>query len=268
MTEEVKCPISGKSMSFVFSEIVLNKYKVKYYYCKESGLLKTETPYWLEEAYQSAISETDVGIAARSIANSTMLEVILECLSISEGQFLDVAGGYGLLTRLMRDKGFDCYSIDKYCLNLFAKAFEPTSNFRADALFAFEVLEHVENPFQFLSEIFEQYGCKTVIISTLTFVEAIPSADWWYYSFESGQHLTFYQPRTLSLLAKRLGCKYYMINGNVHIISDIEISGIRSQILCNKYFRRVYSVYVRFKRKGLTRTWDDFLLVKGRIEKS
>ncbi|MDM9385349.1 methyltransferase domain-containing protein [Chlorogloeopsis sp. ULAP01] len=83
-----------------------------------------------------------------------------------KGKFLDVSGGYGLLTRLMRDIGFDCYTTDKYCQNLFAKAFEPTDKFEADALFAFEVLEHIENPLKFLSKIFMKSGCKTLIFST------------------------------------------------------------------------------------------------------
>ena len=157
MTEQTKCPISEVSMESVFEETILQKYKVTYYFCKECGLLKTEKPFWLNEAYSEAIGDTDTGVLMRNIVNSDWLEVLLESLFIEKGKFLDVAGGYGLLTRLMRDKGFDCYTTDKFCQNLFAKTFEPDAYFKADALFAFEVFEHIDNPLEFLHTLFEKY---------------------------------------------------------------------------------------------------------------
>jgi hypothetical protein len=262
MTNYEKCPISGAQMQPVFSETVLGKYPVTYYYCKESGILKTETPYWLNEAYQDAIADTDVGVVMRNIAASKFLERILHHLFGRKGQFLDVSGGYGLLTRLMRDKGFDCYTTDKYCENLFAKAFEPTIGFRADALFAFEVLEHLENPHEFLKEIFDKYSCKTLIFSTLTFSDHIPPKDWYYYSFETGQHITFYQPRTLALLAEAFGSKYYMIGPDIHIITDLHLSTTSRLLLFNKYLRKLYSFYVQQQRQGLSKNWDDYLFLK------
>ena len=270
MTEysQPECPISGKPMDPVFSATILRKYKVTYYYCKESGLLKTEKPYWLDEAYQKAINDTDTGLVARNISNSNMLEVVLACLGIENGKLLDVAGGYGLLTRLMRDKGFECYTTDKYCENLFAKTFEPVTDFKADALFAFEVLEHIEDPLQFLLTVFRMYRCKTIIFSTLTFANEIPSNDWWYYSFEEGQHITFYQPRTLSQLADRLGCKYYMIDPCLHVFTDKNIQRTKKILLVNKILHGLYSIYVRHKRKGLSKTWDDHLKMKEYLKAS
>ena len=235
MTKFEKCPISGKVMKPVFSEIILAKYLVTYYYCEDSGLLKTQTPYWLDEAYQEAIADTDIGLVRRNIAISKFLERILYHLFKNQGKFLDVSGGYGLLTRLLRDMGFDCYTTDKYCKNIFAKAFEPVGDFKADALFAFEVLEHLENPYQFLKDIFDKYCCKTLIFSTLTFSDKIPSRDWSYYSFETGQHITFYQPFTLDILAKKLGINYYMISPDFHIMSDITMSISTRLLLFNKY---------------------------------
>ena len=248
-------------MEPVFSEILLRKWKVTYYYCQACGILKTEEPYWLDEAYQEAISDTDTGLVARNIHHSNNLEVILACLSLENGKFLDVAGGYGLLARLMRDKGFDCYTTDKYCQNVFAKTFEPGNDFKADALFAFDVLEHLEDPLQFLSAVFNWYRCKTIIFSTLTFEDTIPSKDWWYYSFDSGQHITFYQPRTLSLLAEHFACEYYRISPNLHIITDLEIPKVRRHLLLNRPLRRLYASYVRYKRRGLSKVGDDRLKV-------
>ncbi|HTA75623.1 MAG TPA: class I SAM-dependent methyltransferase [bacterium] len=257
MTEKIQCPLSDHPMESVFTETVLNKYKVTFYHCEDCGLLKSEHPYWLEESYQVAIADTDTGLVGRNITNRFLLMPILQRLFRGKGKFLDVAGGYGLLTRLMRDMGFDCYSTDKYCQNLFAKSFEPTDGFKADALFAFEILEHVVDPYQFIKDIFTQYHCKTLVFSTLTFEGGIPPKDWWYYSFEAGQHITFYEPRTLAYLAKRLGCEYYMLNPGFHVITNRKLSMLDSLFIFNRYFRKLYTYFLFWKRKNLSLVWDD-----------
>lgn len=267
MSANVRCSITGSLMRPVFSEIVLGKYDVSYYYSEESGLLRTEKPYWLGESYQDAISCTDTGLVSRNNSNSKVLEVILECLNLGKGVYLDIAGGYGLLTRLLRDKGFDCYTTDRYCENIFAKSFEPIPGFKADAMFAFEVLEHLEDPFQFLNEMFELYNCRTLIFSTVTFFGEVPPRDWWYFSFETGQHISFYQPRTLSLLAERLGCKYFKLDENFHIISDIQLNPLAKLVLFNRLFRRIFAAFIRRRRKGYSKTWSDHLKMKAGLDR-
>ena len=268
MSAQHKCPISDDTMEPVFSEVLLGKYAVSYYYCKVCGFLNTENPYWLKEAYQEAISGSDTGLVQRNIANCAFLEGLLQLLFRGEGRYLDIAGGYGLLTRLLRDKGFDCYSTDKYCRNLLAGAFKPGKEFKADALFAFEVLEHIEDPLKFLSNAFREFDCRTLIFSTLTFKHPVPPRDWWYYMFDSGQHISFYQTHTLSLLAEKLGCLYYNINENLHLITDTGIHGIRRRVLLNRYLRRIYSLYARFKRRNLSKTWEDHLKIKENSDPS
>ena len=269
MTE--KCSICGNEMNPAFSEILIKKISVEYLYCETCGLLKTEKPYWLKEAYQQAIATCDTGQLQRNIVNSTIVEVMLHCLFGGKGKFLDVAGGYGVLARLLRDMGFDCYTMDPYCQNLFARAFEPGDEFRANALFAFEVLEHIESPREFLKNLFDTYSCKTILASTLTFAGAIPPKNWWYYAFETGQHISFYQPRTIAFLADTLGCRYYRLGPEWHLITDKRLPGITRIVLTWRLLRKLYALSLHGKRKRMSRTWSDHLLLKSlndsRIEK-
>ncbi|MFH2107286.1 MAG: class I SAM-dependent methyltransferase [Chrysiogenia bacterium] len=261
MTET--CPVCRNEMNQAFSGVILKKNKVEYFFCKTCGLLKTEKPYWLAEVYRQAIAETDTGLLQRNIANSKMVEPILHCLFKGKGRFLDVAGGYGVLTRLLRDMGFDCYSMDQYCQNLFAKAFDPDDGFRANAIFAFEVLEHIKNPREFLKDLFDTYSCKTIIFSTLTFSGDIPKKNWWYYAFETGQHISFYQPRTIVFLASTLGCRYYRLGPELHLMTDMRLPGFLRMVLTHRFVRKLFALSLHWKRKRISRTWSDHLLLKS-----
>lgn len=255
----MECPISAESMAPAFTATVLGKYEVAYYRCPGCGLLKTEPPHWLEEAYQDAIADADTGILARNNTNADLAELVFETLHLADGRFLDVAGGYGLLTRLLRDKGFDCYSTDKYCQNIFAKRFEPPADFSASALLAFEVLEHVEDPLAFISEAFGKYGSRTLVFSTLTFSGPVPPKSWWYYLFNTGQHISFYEPRTLAALAERLGCRHYMISTDLHLITDQPMTLVQRCLILKRSCRALYGAWLRYKRRRLSRTWSDHL---------
>lgn len=253
------CPITGAETRLVFQHQVLHRHDVRYYYCEESGLLRTEAPHWKEEAYRAAIADSDTGLVMRNLQNARFLTPLLEFTFSRQARFLDVAGGYGLLTRLLRDAGFDCHTSDPWCQNLFAQGFEPGPGFRADALFAFEVLEHVEDPLAFLREQFEKYQCRFLVFSTLTFSGAPPAPDWWYYAFHSGQHITFYQPRTLALLAEKLGCLYHPVNAGLHVFSPGPLPWATRCLLRSRVARHALGRLAGWRRRGLSLTWKDSL---------
>ena len=261
MSDYKKCLICSERVVFVFKMIILKKYTVSYFYCDNCGFLKTEKPYWLNEAYQDAISDSDTGIVKRNIENSKRLIPFLNGICNPSGEFVDISGGYGLLTRLLRDKGFNCFSTDKYCQNIFAKDFEPEDGMKADCLFAFEVLEHIDNAASFFKEYFNKFKCKTVIFTTETFDGAPPFMDWWYYSFETGQHISFYQKRTLQEIAELLGCKYYRISNCWHLITDKVLPLYMKQVLLNKYLRLIYSIWLKICCKRNSKTLEDNYLI-------
>ena len=87
----------------------IKKYDVSYFQCQQCWLLQTEEPYWLDEAYTSAIIIVDTGLTQRNISIASKLAVLIYFKFESTSTYLDIAGGYGMLWRLMRDYGFDFF---------------------------------------------------------------------------------------------------------------------------------------------------------------
>lgn len=208
-------------MQLKFSARILDKYDVSYFHCSQCGFLNTETPYWLDEAYSDAIAVTDTGVMERNVSLSARLAVLLNFCLEPEGRYLDAAGGYGLLTRLMRDNGFDYYWADKYCTNLVARGFEyKESGLPLVAVSGFEVIEHVPDPRAFISDLLLAYKSRTFIFSTELYSGNQPPApDWWFYSRITGQHISFFQRRTLERLAGKLGLTLYA-GGGIFVMTD------------------------------------------------
>jgi hypothetical protein len=247
-----KCCVCGAVRSLAFTHIVLGKYSCEYFFCENCGLLQTPNPYWLAEAYDVAIGKLDTGVLARNIKDSKILSLLLPYLSPREGKYLDAAGGYGILTRLMRDLGFDYYWSDKYCSNLFAVGFEGSASTEYDVVSAFEVLEHVTNPFEFLSGVIEQTRCKTIVLSTELYSGQPPAPnDWWYYAFDGGQHISFYQERTLRVLADRLGLNLFT-RGSIHLLTNQRLSPLAFSLRADKRVALLFSPITRVLRKSKT----------------
>lgn len=223
MLNKSRCPICSGLGHGCFDAQVLGKYCAKYFLCPDCGYLWIQNPHWLQEAYSEAIAATDTGIVSRNVDIACKLSAML-IWGLNErgsGKYLDSSGGYGLLVRLMRDYGFDFYWQDKYCGNIVAAGFE----YHADsepyrAVTAFEVLEHLEDPVGYIKDVLDATSASTFIFSTELFVGRPPSpTDWWYYALATGQHIGFFQKKTLEKIANALGMKFYSLNG-VHVFSN------------------------------------------------
>jgi hypothetical protein len=208
------CLICKSDLEYCFSEIYLRKYTSKLYRCPKCGLIKVANPYWLEEAYSDAIVDADTGIVSRNISISNRLSLILYFLFKKDINCLDIAGGYGLLTRMMRDNGFNFSWHDIYCKNILARGFEiKEDGTPIDCISAIEVIEHVENPLEFIRLSMHKFNAKTIIMTTELYVgEKAPNPDWWYYTFNSGQHISFFQIKTFQYISIELGLNCYFWN--------------------------------------------------------
>ena len=259
--ENNSCKICGSERKKIFEKKILEKQDVSYFKCAKCGFVQTEKPYWLSEAYSSAISSVDVGLANRNIQFSDVVENLIYKHFNKHGKFLDFAGGYGLLARIMRDRGFDYYREDKYCENIFAKHFDitdlPEEDRKFELITAFELMEHIENPFEELDYIFSM--TSSFLFST----ELLPDhnvENWWYLGTEHGQHISFYTKDAIKLIAKKYN-KAYFPNGNLHLITDKKNENFFQEIpKYMKFFKKAKKIALP-RKKMPSKTWEDFQVV-------
>lgn len=222
----MSCPICSSPMTDSFKAKVLNKYDALYQVCGVCGFLRADKPYWLNEAYARTIADADTGLVMRNLSLAPQIAGALYW-ALGErgaGRYLDAAGGYGMLTRLMRDFGFDFYWYDEYCENTLAPGFsfrEESKHCRA--VTAIEVFEHLTDPKSFVEKTLSMAGSDTLIFTTSLYNGAPPPKSWWYYSFATGQHVGFFQHHTLQRLATELEMQFVSANG-IHVFSKSKIN--------------------------------------------
>ena len=192
------CPLCGGVAAFLFERPVRRKYTGTFFYCRDCDYVFAASPFWLAEAYQDTKGlSTDTDVAVRNIFTALRLAALyyFALPGAGRGVYLDTAGGYGLLTRLLRDLGFDCYWSDLYAPNLFAPGFEYETQRRpCTAVSAVEVLEHTPNPLRFVEDTLADCGAAFMVFTTEVFPDGQPPAPdrWGYYILDSGQHISFF----------------------------------------------------------------------------
>jgi len=257
-------------MTKIFDCQILGKYDAGYFKCPECEIIKPKNPHWLEESYSSAIAATDVGLVSRNLYHADVVNAILARLQEPSQKILDVGGGYGLLCRILRDKGWDCFTQDIYCENIFSKTFDAIPEMQADTLLAFEVFEHIEDPLTFVEKKVAEHGAKLFIFSTLTHSWDVPPLDWGYYAFETGQHISLYKKNTLSVIAKNIGWYYIPLTAGLHMFCS-EKPGFLNDLLLTKRIRlvsRFYRYYAGYTRRANQRLMDDYENIKAAVKLS
>src|SRR5665647_2372446 len=219
MRPGVRCKICGASTRETHSAIILGQYQVRYWYCDACEFWCTDEPHWLAEAYSKAIVDADTGLVSRNLAATRRLTPLLSGIFGNSGTYVDYAGGYGLLVRLMRDIGFDFYWQDAYAQNLFAQAFEfgdrqPTA---VTAVTAVEAFEHLPDPLAFIDEVVQSTGTDTIVFTT-ELHDASLNTDWWYLTPDLGQHVAFYTRKTLDAIGGQTGMRAYSCHG-LHMLT-------------------------------------------------
>lgn len=220
----MKCRICNAETNFFDKGRILYKYDIKYFKCSECGAIQTEEPYWLQEAYSDAITNSDIGIISRNYRNAEILEKIFSIIFPKKHTFLDYGGGYGIFVRRMRDLGFEFEWFDEYCENIFAKGYEKSKE-HYDIITSFEMFEHLVHPIEECKKMFDL--ADNIVFSTEILPIPNPKiSDWWYYSTDHGQHIIFYTRESLLKIAQSFGKYYYCLCG-FHFFTTNKISKIK-----------------------------------------
>ncbi len=245
------CPVCRSPERPLFKRRILAKYDVTYYFCDACRFLHTERPYWLREAYSDAIVASDTGIVRRNLDSCGKAASIFTWMFGGKGKYIDLAGGYGLFTRLMRDIGFDYYWNDQYADNLLARGFEADIDSRQSFIgaTAFEVLEHLEDPVSFVKSIFDKTACEALLFSTLLYNGNTPPESWWYYGEHSGQHIAFFNRTTLDKLSSILGIPIYS-NGDFHMLSKRPVSPLVFSLATSRLAAKIAPVTFSILKKS------------------
>lgn len=200
------CRICGEPCGKLFEQEVLGRHRVSYYACTACGFVQTEEPFWLAQAHHSPLSDLDTGLVSRNLWLLPRVAMLLLFAGERRGTCVDMGGGCGLFTRLMRDVGFDCYWQDAHATNVLARGFSADAIRGPIALVTLaEVLEHSADPLALLRQAIASYAPRLILTMTEAFDGGPPAPSWPYYAFESGQHVSFFSREALRVAARKLG---------------------------------------------------------------
>ena len=220
---DMECRVCGTLAVPLFETLVLQRHKVTYFECPTCEFVQTETPYWLDEAYEHAFTSTDTGTLQRTLVLGKSAAALAFFAFDRHARFVDYAGGYGTLARYMRDIGFDFYSTDLYATNFMARGFDAEPG-RYELATAFECFEHFVHPGQELEKILAY--SDSIFFTTQLCPKPVPAIDnWWYYSAHHGQHIALYRRKSLAYLGKQYGLNYYNLL-NYHLLTKRTLSPV------------------------------------------
>lgn len=260
--DTLPCRVCGQSSKAVFDGPLLH-YRVHYFDCAHCGYVQTETPYWLEQAYMHAINRSDTGLLRRNARNTNIVLRTLMLIGRLNGRVIDCAGGYGILVRLLRDRGVDAYWHDPHCQNLMARGFEAGAEESADLVTAFEAMEHFVDPLAELVRLLAR--ADTVLVSTDLIADPAPApADWWYYGAEHGQHIGFFRRLTMEHMAHRAGCQLHTDGRQFHLFTRQVIAPWRWSWARKTHALAPLAARLRLRSK----VWTDLELVRDEARAS
>jgi hypothetical protein len=268
----MKCAICNGPYEKLGEATTIHKYVADYRRCSACGFVQVVNPHWLREAYETAMTCTDIGHVWRADYFSKVAKIVIHAFNDPKGTFLDYAAGYGISVRKMRDLGYDFRWYDKYSENLFARGFEAntSSNVKYDLVTAVEVFEHLNDPLQQISDIFK-YSTEVLFTTELISMQPPPLDEWWYYAPEHGQHLAFYTDTALRHVARRFGVNFVSDGINHHLFTRKKISERLFKFVVHPRTREYFDFFVQRS----TLLFDDFqdgrkkaLASKGAVESS
>jgi hypothetical protein len=220
------CQVCASELSSGEAAIIRGKHHSQFLSCPSCGFGTFSNIFWLEDAYATPITPSDIGYVWRNVCWADRVARLFRHYGLPLGNYVDFGSGYGMFVRLMRDRGYHFHSYDPYCANLFAQNTDASvSRFgRYQILTAFEVFEHLSDISNSLEEMLS--FSDTILFSTDLIPRPIPPLDSWpYYGIEHGQHISFWTKDALQILARKNALVYTQlewISPSFHLLAAAE----------------------------------------------
>lgn len=238
MTSHIACPVCGDSATY-FDVVDFNKscgdafcrktglsgIPIYYSKCRGCGFLFAPSIHawnqsqFLENIYNTDYVKFDGDYLEKRPADNTALVEQLFGHQMNIIRHLDYGGGNGLLTSMLKNKGWDSVSYDPFPSN---KVNLETLG-RFNLITAFEVFEHVPDVHQLMENISNLLLPNGVVLaSTLLSDEHVNSDSrlgWWYAAPRNG-HISLFSKASLAVLAKAHGLTVQHLNTNLHIFRN------------------------------------------------
>jgi 2-polyprenyl-3-methyl-5-hydroxy-6-metoxy-1,4-benzoquinol methylase len=208
------CRVCAGSLVMKFRLPVLHdRFEAYFYECQTCGTLQVVNPTWLGQAYADEAlpqpNSPDAGRFVRSFSAYAYICSLLYADVITRNtRTLDFGGGYGLLTQMLLDGGFDAWQFDEYVKapmmapNRCVASLADATRQPFDLITSFEVLEHLlqfEDLFANFARVLKPEG--TLVFSTGVYQPTKHDSTWYYLSRMPGQHITFLSHRGIQHLA-------------------------------------------------------------------
>lgn len=81
-----------------------------------------------------------------------------------------------------------------------------------------------------------------------------------------GQHITFYQPRTLKILAEKSNWFYYPLGKGFHLITDKHLSKVNQMFYSSLVLSILQALYIIIKQQKLSKTQLNSTLMKKKVK--
>lgn len=158
----------------------------------------------------------------------------------ADSRFIDWGGGYGLMTRMARDRGINMANFDPFVQPLFSAPANLDRLCPVEVIVASEVFLHIENPLDALGQLL---SFSPVVIITAVVPPDRVSPDWWYLMPDTGQHVSFYPVATLKKMAEITETKLITDGRFFHIFSRKELP-VRTRVVVRSRFLTFAISYV------------------------
>jgi SAM-dependent methyltransferase len=206
----------GLLLSRWTGKVFAGRFDAHYHECARCQALQVPQPFWLDEAYREEGAppawNPDRGRWVRNFSVYCYLVALHRAgLWQSAPQLLDYGGGYGLLTQMLFDAGYDAWQTDPYVARPFLAGHRFLADLNAvpdqsfDGILAFEVFEHLTDP-ALIGRLFRRLlrPDGTVVISTGVYEPGNHGPDWPYLN-SLEQHVTFWSRAALGHFAAAWG---------------------------------------------------------------